>query len=46
LVGFDNYLAYLHIHWASPIIAIALMFGVLAGVMTTNNKANKVTMHP
>ena len=34
LVGFDNYLAYLHIHWASPIIAIALMFGVLAGVLT------------
>lgn len=34
LVGFDNYLAYLHLHWASPIIAIALMFGVLAGVLT------------
>lgn len=34
LVGFDNYLNYLHIHWASPIIAIALMFGVLAGVLT------------
>lgn len=34
LVGFDNYLKYLHIHWASPIIAIALMFGVLAGVLT------------
>ena len=34
LVGFDNYLAYLHIHWASPIIAIALMFGVLAGILT------------
>ena len=34
MVGFDNYLAYLHIHWASPIIAIALMFGVLAGVLT------------
>lgn len=34
LVGFDNYLRYLHIHWASPIIAIALMFGVLAGVLT------------
>lgn len=34
LVGFDNYLRYLHLHWASPIIAIALMFGVLAGVLT------------
>ena len=34
LVGFDNYLNYLHLHWASPIIAIALMFGVLAGVLT------------
>ncbi|CCZ10815.1 MULTISPECIES: putative glutamine/gamma-aminobutyrate antiporter GadC [Culturomica] len=34
LVGFDNYLSYLHLHWASPIIAIALMFGVLAGVLT------------
>ena len=34
LVGFDNYLSYLHLHWATPIIAIALMFGVLAGVLT------------
>lgn len=34
LVGFDNYLHYLHLHWASPVIAIALMFGVLAGVLT------------
>lgn len=34
LVGFDNYLNYLHLHWATPIIAIALMFGVLAGVLT------------
>ncbi len=34
LVGFDNYLKYLRIHWASPVIAIALMFGVLAGVLT------------
>ena len=34
LVGFDNYLRYLHLSWASPIIAIALMFGVLAGVLT------------
>lgn len=34
LVGFDGYLKYLHIHWASPVIAVALMFGVLAGVLT------------
>lgn len=34
LIGFDNYLSYLHLHWVSPIIAIALMFGVLAGVLT------------
>ncbi len=34
LVGFDRYFAYLHLSWASPIIAVALMFGVLAGVLT------------
>lgn len=34
LVGFDGYLSYLHLSWASPVIAIALMFGVLAGVLT------------
>ena len=34
LIGFDNYFRYLSISWASPIIAIALMFGVLAGVLT------------
>ena len=34
LIGFDNYFKYLHMSWASPIIAIALMFGVLAGVLT------------
>ena len=34
LIGFDNYFRYLHMSWASPIIAIALMFGVLAGVLT------------
>ncbi len=34
LVGFDNYFRFLHMSWASPIIAIALMFGVLAGVLT------------
>ena len=34
LIGFDNYLRYLHLSWASPVIAVALMFGVLAGVLT------------
>ena len=34
LVGFDNYLAYIHASWFAPIIAIALAFGVLAGVLT------------
>ena len=34
LVGFDNYFKAFHIGWASPIIAIALAFGVLAGVLT------------
>ena len=34
LIGFDNYFEYLHISWAGPVIAIALMFGVLAGVLT------------
>ncbi|MEG1611792.1 MAG: amino acid permease [Alistipes sp.] len=34
LIGFDNYFSYLHMSWASPIIAISLMFGVLAGVLT------------
>ncbi len=34
LVGFDNYFAYLKISWAGPVIAIALAFGVLAGVLT------------
>ena len=34
LIGFDNYFKYLHISWAGPIIAAALMFGVLAGVLT------------
>ena len=32
LVGFDNYFRYIHASWLSPIIAIALAFGVLAGV--------------
>lgn len=34
LVGFDNYLAYLNMSWAGPVIAVALAFGVLAGVLT------------
>ncbi len=34
LVGFDNYFRFLHMSWASPVIAVALMFGVLAGVLT------------
>ena len=34
LIGFDNYFKYLRISWAGPIIAIALMFGVLASVLT------------
>ncbi len=34
LVGFDKYFAYLRMSWASPVIAVALMFGVLAGVLT------------
>ena len=34
LVGFDSYFSYVHASWLSPIIAIALAFGVLAGVLT------------
>ncbi len=34
LVGFDRYLSILHLNWLSPVIAIALAFGVLAGVLT------------
>jgi putative glutamate/gamma-aminobutyrate antiporter len=34
LIGFDNYFKYLHISWAGPVIAVALMFGVLASVLT------------
>ncbi|MFR9649413.1 MAG: putative glutamine/gamma-aminobutyrate antiporter GadC [Rikenellaceae bacterium] len=34
LIGFDRYLSYLHLSWLSPVIAVALMFGVLAGVLT------------
>lgn len=34
LVGFDNYFNFLKASWLSPIIAVALAFGVLAGVLT------------
>ena len=34
LIGFDNYFRFLHISWMGPVIAIALVFGVLAGVLT------------
>ncbi len=34
LVGFDNYFKYIHASWLAPVIAIALAFGVLAGVLT------------
>ena len=34
LIGFDSYFKYLHMSWMGPIIAIALVFGVLAGVLT------------
>ncbi|MFR9513211.1 MAG: putative glutamine/gamma-aminobutyrate antiporter GadC [Rikenellaceae bacterium] len=34
LIGVDRYLSYFHLSWVSPIFAIALMFGVLAGVLT------------
>lgn len=34
LVGFDNYFDFFHVKWLSPIMAIALAFGVLAGVLS------------
>jgi putative glutamate/gamma-aminobutyrate antiporter len=34
LIGFDNYFRHFHMNWAGPIIAVALMFGVLASVLT------------
>ena len=33
LIGFDNYFKYINASWLSPVIAIALAFGVLAGVL-------------
>ncbi|MGL4806448.1 MAG: putative glutamine/gamma-aminobutyrate antiporter GadC, partial [Bacteroidales bacterium] len=34
LVGFDSYFKFIHASWLSPVIAVALAFGVLAGVLT------------
>ena len=34
LIGFDNYFRHFHIPWAGPVIAVALMLGVLASVLT------------
>ena len=34
LVGFDNYFKAFHMNWFTPVIAVALAFGVLAGVLT------------
>ena len=34
LIGFDNFFRYFHIPWAGPVIALALMLGVLASVLT------------
>ncbi len=34
LLGFDNYLSFLHMSWLGSVVAIALVFGVLAGVLT------------
>ena len=34
LIGFDNFFKYLHMSWAGPVIAVALVFGVLASVLT------------
>lgn len=34
LIGFDNYFSYLRMSWMGSVIAIMLVFGVLAGVLT------------
>lgn len=34
LTGFDNYFKYVRMSWMSPVIAVVLAFGVLAGVLT------------
>ena len=41
LVGFDNYFRYIHASWLSPIIAVALAFGVLAGVINMGCRSVK-----
>lgn len=44
LVGFDNYFRYIHASWLSPVIAVALAFGVLAGVLTWVAGPSKVSL--
>ena len=34
LIGFDNYFSYLRMSWMGSVIAVMLVFGVLAGVLT------------
>lgn len=34
LIGFDNYFHYVRLSWMGPVVAVALVFGVLAGVLT------------
>lgn len=34
LIGFDKYFEFIHASWLSPVIAVALAFGVLACVLT------------
>ena len=34
LIGFDNYFSFLRMSWLGSVVAIALVFGVLAGVLT------------
>lgn len=33
LVGFERYFSYIHASWLSPVMAVALTFGVIAGVL-------------
>ena len=34
LIGFDNYFSYFKMSWAGPVVAVAVMFGVVASVLT------------
>ena len=34
LIGFDSYFKFVKLSWMGPVIAVALVFGVLAGVLT------------